>query len=322
MHPSVRGKLLVGFAIVIALSAVGGTLSLGNMSTLSGLTVKMYSNNFVAMSRLSNARIAATRHALLTDQVVRATDPARRKQLAAQRREREAEFLAAFEAVESVYTTPRGQELIAQIRSAAGAYKAASDEQIAAAGSADASRLLELSRTLQQRLDEFDERLDQLVSLGNELAANDAAQAQFIVQDVWGVTILLLALLVIIGIAVALWLSHSIGSGMRIAAAAASRSAEGDLTQPAPVSSRDEIGELGMSINEMVRGLNQVAAEIREIVQSLASAASEILAAITQQGASTTERATAIDQTTALVDEVRVSAQQTTQTRHRRAPRY
>jgi methyl-accepting chemotaxis protein len=86
---------------------------------------------------------------------------------------------------------------------------------------------------------------------------------------------------------------------------------DGDLTQQAKNSSgRDELGELGQCLNQMVIGLKDVASQTRLAAQNLNSASAEILASTQQQAAGTGEQSAAIQQTTTTMEEVTQSGTQ------------
>jgi methyl-accepting chemotaxis protein len=88
------------------------------------------------------------------------------------------------------------------------------------------------------------------------------------------------------------------------------RVGQGDLTQQAKISSRDELGELALSLDQMVLGLKDVAGQTRLATENLNSAAAEILASTQQQAAGTGEQAAAIQQTTTTMEEVTQSGAQ------------
>ena len=54
------------------------------------------------------------------------------------------------------------------------------------------------------------------------------------------------------------------------------RVGEGDLTQRSEIVSRDELGELGQRLDQMVTGLKEVAGQTRSATENLNSAAAEI----------------------------------------------
>jgi len=88
------------------------------------------------------------------------------------------------------------------------------------------------------------------------------------------------------------------------------RVGEGDLTQRSEIVSRDELGELGQRLDQMVTGLKEVAGQTRSATENLNSAAAEIMASTQQQAAGTGEQAAAVQQTTTTMEEVTQSGAQ------------
>jgi methyl-accepting chemotaxis protein len=88
------------------------------------------------------------------------------------------------------------------------------------------------------------------------------------------------------------------------------RVGEGDLTQKVSVARADEIGDLGKSLDSMVNGLKDVAAQTRLVAESLNTATAEILASTQQQAAATAEQAAAVQQANATMTEISQSGAQ------------
>jgi methyl-accepting chemotaxis protein len=84
----------------------------------------------------------------------------------------------------------------------------------------------------------------------------------------------------------------------------------GDLTQQVRMTRRDEIGDFGASLDRMVRGLKEVAANTRTVAENMNTATAEILASTQQQAASTAEQAAAVQQANATVAEITQSGAQ------------
>lgn len=83
------------------------------------------------------------------------------------------------------------------------------------------------------------------------------------------------------------------------------RIGKGDLTGQAKITSNDEVGKLGVGINEMVTGLKAMSSRILGVTESMNAAAAEILASTQQQAAGTKEQAATIQQINATMEEVR-----------------
>lgn len=83
------------------------------------------------------------------------------------------------------------------------------------------------------------------------------------------------------------------------------RIGKGDLTGRAQITSNDEVGKLGVGINDMVAGLKSMSGQILNVTESMNAAAAEILASTQQQAAGTKEQAATIQQINATMEEVR-----------------
>jgi methyl-accepting chemotaxis protein len=121
---------------------------------------------------------------------------------------------------------------------------------------------------------------------------------------------ILLALGIAAAAAIGFLLTRTILPRVRAFSGLAGKVAEGDLTQRVEPGSKDELGELGTHLNEMVEGLAGMAGRVLEGAEAISSSASEILASVTEQNASANQQSAAINQTTTATEEIRASAQQ------------
>jgi methyl-accepting chemotaxis protein len=88
---------------------------------------------------------------------------------------------------------------------------------------------------------------------------------------------------------------------------------QGDLTRQAPAVSRDELGDMARSLNQMVSGLRELASQTRGATENLSAATAEIVASTQQQAAGATEQAVAVQQTNATLAEISQSGSQITE---------
>ena len=82
------------------------------------------------------------------------------------------------------------------------------------------------------------------------------------------------------------------------------RVGRGELTGQMATTGKDEIGRLGETLNNMVEGLRQLARQSREATENLNAAAAEIRASTQEQAASVEEQLAAVQETAATVDEI------------------
>jgi len=101
---------------------------------------------------------------------------------------------------------------------------------------------------------------------------------------------ILLALAVAGAAGIGFLLTRTILPRVRAFSGLAGKVAEGDLTQRVETGSRDELGQLGSHLNEMVESLGAMAGRVLEGAEGIASSANEILASVTEQNASANQQ--------------------------------
>ncbi len=141
------------------------------------------------------------------------------------------------------------------------------------------------------------------IAVGRSEVSDTAQQTQNSVVFVLVVTI-------IVGVLFAVVIHRSITNPLEEFMRVVERVGQGDLTQTVTTDSRDEIGQLGKSLDRMVKGLKDVASQTRLVAESVNSATAEILASTQQQAAATAEQATAVQQANATMAEISQSGAQ------------
>ncbi len=92
---------------------------------------------------------------------------------------------------------------------------------------------------------------------------------------------------------------------------AAIQIAGGDLRQEVSIISHDEVGQLGLAFNDMLKSIRGMLGQMREASENIEASTNEILSAATQQSAGASEQAASISETGATVKEINQTAAQT-----------
>ncbi|MCX7627728.1 MAG: methyl-accepting chemotaxis protein [Methylophilaceae bacterium] len=93
----------------------------------------------------------------------------------------------------------------------------------------------------------------------------------------------------------------------------AKRLSEGDLTVKIMVTSKDEVGQLLESMQNMVDKLSQIITEVRSGADSLSSASEEISATAQSLSQASSEQAASVEETTASIEQMTASIAQNTE---------
>lgn len=331
MKPTVATRVMLGFALVLALSVALGTYAVYKMTELRKIQTMVAERDVKALDLLRQVNDNQGDMRTLRTQIL-VQGFLNREKLAAQdvratqaewRRgaERTEKLLTELEALateyEKVAANALRKEQWGKLRLNARDTRAAWRAQAAAIEPAfeqinrgelkEAAAQMDAAARLHQaydaKLDDGIELTNQQIQIGSELSAAtyEAARESLVIG---------LALLVVGGGGGAFLLQRSIARPLTAFGEFVGRVGQGDLTRQAAASSVGDIDRLGTSLNGMVGGLRDVAGQINASTQQLTAAAAEIMASIQQQGAGTTEQAATVQQITTTMEEITQSGAQ------------
>ena len=249
MRAGIRGKLLGAFSVVLLLMLAVGLTSIVKLNNAAAAARDLRQRSITGAVASTEARLQlqlllayGAQIANVKDEESFAAAVQNTKSTTAQAQgalqrylptittaEQNAEFIKAFDALQAL-TNNRYTELIQQGKVAEATAEGAKLTPAIAAATASLDKLQKISTEGADR--------------AADDAAASAAQARMIV-------IVLLAVATTVGVAAAWWLSRSLVAGVRQAANAAQKIAEGDVDVAVDVHSRDEVGDLGRSFVAM-----------------------------------------------------------------------
>ncbi|MGR7920115.1 methyl-accepting chemotaxis protein [Zobellella denitrificans] len=110
-----------------------------------------------------------------------------------------------------------------------------------------------------------------------------------------------------------LWFVYRrLAGSLAVAVQAAERLAEGDLSQPIRIRSRDEVGLLLAAMGRMQDRLTRIIGEVRGAADNLASAAEEVSATAQSMSQAASEQAAGVEETGASIEQMSASINQNT----------
>jgi methyl-accepting chemotaxis protein len=117
---------------------------------------------------------------------------------------------------------------------------------------------------------------------------------QFVAEDITVAVAVLLA--AVAGMIVAFVMSKQLTREIGLLAASARTVAEGDLSLDVPVNTKDEVGELATTFNQMVSGLREVVREVKTTAETVTQSAVALSASAEEMNSSTEEIAATVEQ--------------------------
>jgi methyl-accepting chemotaxis protein len=117
-------------------------------------------------------------------------------------------------------------------------------------------------------------------------------------------------LVLVVAVAAAFWIALSINRGLRNAVRAVQNVSEGDLTEFAAISSKDEIGEMLGHLNGMIERLRGVVGDALSASDNVSSGSQELSASSEQLSQGATEQASSAEEASASMEEMAANIKQ------------
>jgi methyl-accepting chemotaxis protein len=252
-----------------------------------------------------NRNARALRNMLLWD---KPEDVARERQTVLQNRQ---ENSANLDKLTAMIKSDEGKVKLKAVQDAREAYRASQQaflEQVDAGKKQEATTFL-LTQVRKDQLNYFAAVRD-LIKLQDARVIDSGHRAEETYQStiVWLMGLAVLAL--VLGVAVAVWITRSITSPLRQAVDVARTVATGDLTAKIDVNSADETGQLLRALRDMNEALVRIVGEVRSGTDTIASASQQIATGNADLSSRTEQQASSLEETASSMEELTSTVKQ------------
>jgi len=302
----IGARLGLAFAAVLALAAmltVVGTLRLQQVVGAAGDM-----DAVIRLARLSDRWLADTRiNRALTEARLRVVDAQDRDRINVKMKANSADITTIDEELQHLIVSAEGKALLDKLNAQRKAYTVARKELFALkdGGTADAAAIERAADAgMNPALTAYETAAGDLAAYQKRMF--DDAKAH--VADVAASGRVLLAgvgvAAVLLGAALAWWLTRSITGPLRRAVAVANAVAQGDLSSPIEAVSRDETGELMAALQTMIANLNALVTRVRSGADTIATAATEVALGNHDLSSRTEAQAGALEESASSMEEL------------------
>jgi methyl-accepting chemotaxis protein len=302
----IGARLGLAFSIVLVLAIV--LTAIGAMRLQQVVDASNEMDIAIHKTRLADQWLASSRvNRALIDSRLRAIDDADLQKIVAQMKANSAEIGRVQQELDKLVVLPEGKALLAEIAGRRKAYVAARDEVFALkdGGKAEAAqiqrvgeeKMLPAVTAYNEAVDRLSERQKRLFDEAKANVAEVAANGRKLLAGLG-------LLAVVLGGAMAWWLTRSITVPLHGAVALANAVAHGDLSARVEVRSKDETGALMVALNTMNDRLNALVTQVRGGADSISTAAAEVAAGNLDLSSRTEQQAGALEESASALEEL------------------
>ena len=325
MTISIANRILLGFAVVVALMVALGAYALSQLDDVRGSVETIATRDLSIMRNLEQVRdrqnqMRAAREEIVSRFLLRSLGQGQTgvdEGLNAWSRQAAATETALNEATTSLnslravaVTSQRAESwrrILELLVSAGGEYRqirGASERQFAAIQANDLSGVLSTEGLLSSARDAWSRHLDEADKVVEDAVTIGQRRIGAIYEESRTSIIVALVGLAVISLVISYLIRNSIAKPLDAFVSFVEHIGRGDLAGQTAATGHDEFGRLGANLNSMVEGLRQLARQSREATENLNAAAAEIRASTQEQAASVEEQLAAVQETAATVDEI------------------
>ncbi|MDR3538489.1 MAG: methyl-accepting chemotaxis protein, partial [Acetobacteraceae bacterium] len=311
MHATIKLKLGLTFAVVIALTALTAGLGVNGLSAqrvemagiVTGPVQRLQMGEQLIVDLLQILR--AQKNMLLAgdDQ----TQRARYAEEATRQRET---LTAHFDRVAAIATAD-GRRRLAAIAALKQQWFAIDDRVRALAAANRHDEAVQVSVTdLRVTMADMEKQIQDYIELQRSLMNEALADSEQAYNHTWMMLVLAVSGSLAVAVVTAIWLSRNIGHGLARVSALAQAVAGGDLTSTIASTTRDEIGVLIGHINAMVEKLRSVVGEASSAAGNVAAGGQQLSAGSQQLSQGATEQASSTEEASSSMEEMAANIKQ------------
>jgi methyl-accepting chemotaxis protein len=304
-------RLGFAFGMVLLLLVFLSLFSVNRLGSLNDKVTLIVKDRYMKVGLATAAQNGITDVAIGVREVLLTDDPAQQKAELSRIRAREDEATSSLDRFAKIVTAPKARqalEEIAQMRVGRAADFERFAKLIEAGNKDEAKALLLGSMTAHQN--EYLKHVSGIVALGGVLMNKGAAEAEENYVSSRNLIFGVCALALLVGAALAYWISRSITVPMRHAVHIAGNIARGDLSTVIECSSKDETGQLIESLRQMNDSLTHIVGEVRAGANNVATASGEIAEGTMELSSRTEEQAASLEETASSMAELTSAVKQ------------
>ncbi|WP_397450369.1 methyl-accepting chemotaxis protein [Pseudomonas sp. NA-150] len=309
---NIASRAFLGFALIGGLMLILGICALTQMSDIRSAAVDIENSSVPSFKSLSEMVKISYRQRTLSFRLLLNREPGVEDKTLELFKQRNEQIRAAQDIYEKLIQSPEERATYDQYVQKLAAYHQLENKMAALSKANQIDQLRDLINTdLLANSDEINQVLSKLIEINDRQTGETNKQSASQYSWAFKMVVALLVIATALTVLFAWLLTTSITQPLAEALAAAEDIAEGNLTHPIKITSRDEAGRLLAAMQKMQEKLRDTLQRISGSATQLASAAEELNAVteesargLQQQNQEIEQAATAVNQMTTAVEEV------------------
>ena len=305
-------RLVIGFAVLALIPLVQGLMGMNSLSTMHDRSKEIDEVWIPTLNAVGDLNSALMRYRVFTVRAAVDINPAVVAKAETDLAARQVDLDKAQKIYEDLITEPEEREVFDKFSKIKDLYTQGAREVVGAMKNDDQPRALHIiEEDLNPRADEMAVLVAQLIKISRDAAAAGAAEAEAVYKGILRVVILSIIVALAITFVLAMLITRSIVTPLKVAVAATETIATGNLTQKINFEGKDEPAQLLASLALMQDNLRTTITQIGNSSVQLASAGEE-LSSVSEESSRNLQRqndeiqqaASAVTEMSAAVDEV------------------
>jgi methyl-accepting chemotaxis protein len=266
-------KLISSFVVIAIILAMIGTYGISNLSMMNGNIKEMYSNNLISIQSLSQAQISYQSMRVTIRDIGSVTTKAEKDKLSTDVQPLIKDIQDRMDSYRNTTITQAEKDELKNLDTVLPAYQKLFDTALQLAYQDDRNEFIkfkdsEINVAGNKVRDSFNKLIDINVKLAQK--TNDTSEQGY--ESARTITIIVIIIGFLLSILMGYGISRTIAKPLARIVSLVERVSNGDLREKADIDTRDEVGELSNSINQMIGNLQNLIGGIIHSSQSVAAA--------------------------------------------------
>ncbi|WP_028563909.1 methyl-accepting chemotaxis protein [Paenibacillus pinihumi] len=272
-------KLISAFLILAALMAGVGMYSLTNLKKMNNSLDDMYANQLMAVRSILEAKANLNEMRMLLRRLYMSTDESKLQSSLDTAKSNREEIEAGLAAFRETNLSKTSAELLPALEKAMNDYFATYDETLRLHGEGKMEEMLDkIDNDVNQKVGVLNPLLNQLLDTNVKEADQSRDNGVRAYTSSRNIMVGVIILVILLSVALGTFISRSISAPLSRVVKLLSKVAHGDLREKAEIRTKDEIGALGVAIDQMIVNLSGIVTGVIESAKNLSSSAQQISA--------------------------------------------